>query len=235
MQYKIIDLKNPTSMDMDMDMDMIGRVQEHYNDICKSVSKTRSIKKVGMFGSVKTWQQMEDAVPVLPIAPLNRMLPDYDEVYSSMNNILVVCLDDDQIIGFLGGVTDALELLEKFFNHRALSSYDQVKYTNIYNYIAGEDKNPGMSWIEIICVHPEGRGKGVSKALIDNFISYSKKHRGTADGLVVGLDIVGTVKGGINTGLKKVYQGLGFDFDMPSNKGEVYTMFNGSQFAGMLV
>ena len=96
------------------------------------------------------------------------------------------------------------------------------------------DDGMPMSWIEIICVHPDGRGSGVSGTLINKFIEHSKAIS-KSNQLVLGLDIVGTSDGGINLGLRKIYEQLCFKFDMPGNKGQTPMMFHGAQFAGKMV
>lgn len=219
MIYKIIKLANPGD-----DKHYIDDVQKQYNTICKSVKSTRILKRVGISG----WQEGEDNVCSLPSGPLLRLLSG-DPVYASSDNVLVICVDDnDHILGFLGGITNAITILDKYYDTNALSPYDRVKYISVYNHMSTKS-NMDMAWIEILCVHPNARNIGVANRLIETFSAYVKE---TAD--IIGLDIVGTLNGGINLGLQRVYESYGFDFSMPSNKGDIFIMFNGAQFAGKL-
>jgi len=228
MEYRII---NMDTTDPD-EQKIIKDVDNQYNNICRQVKNTKALKKI-MFTA--DWQQVEDGVFALAKEPLDRIRASSEHpVYSTLNNTLVVCLDGAQILGFLGGIVNAYDILTEHYEDPKLSSYDRTKYGNVYSYLV-PDTAPEipMSWIEIICVHPEGRGRNIAQTLIERFIAYSKQSQ-HADAIVVGLDIVGTVKGGINLGLKGVYERLGFDFSMPENRGDIPLMFSGAQFAGKI-
>jgi hypothetical protein len=231
MEYKVIDVKTNDATEKRI----LEEIDVQYNDICKSVKGTRSLKRV-MFSNPVAWQETDSRAAALDKAPLLRMTPTMEhDVYSKLDNVVVVCMKGDKIIGFLGGVVNAFDILVKHYENRHLESYDRMKYGNVYSYlVANGSVEPPMSWIEIICVHPEGRGNGISVGLIDTFIAHSKSTQKTSD-LVVGLDIVGTLDNGINLGLKKIYEGLGFDFGMEGNRGDVPMMFSGAQFAGKRV
>jgi GNAT superfamily N-acetyltransferase len=229
MEYRII--KMDTS-DPD-EQRIVKEVDGQYNDICHQVKKTKALKKI-MFTT--EWQQVEDSVFALAKEPLDRMRTESEHpVYSDLDNTLVVCMDGERILGFLGGVINAYDILTKHYEDPKLSSYDRTKYGSVYSYLVS-DTAPEipMSWIEIICVHPEGRGQNIAQTLIERFISYSKQSQ-QSDMIVVGLDIVGTVKGGINLALRGIYEGFGFDFSMPDNRGDIPLMFSGAQFAGKIV
>lgn len=229
MEYRIIkmDTTNPDEQKILMEVD------GQYNDICRQVKATKALKKI-MFTT--EWQQLEDSVFALAKEPLDRMRAESAHpIYSNIDNALVVCMDGERIVGFLGGVINAYDILNMYYEDPKLSSYDRTKYSSVYSYLVPETAPEiPMSWIEIICVHPEGRGHNIAQTLIERFISYSKQSQ-HSDTIVVGLDIVGTVKGGINLGLKGVYEGFGFDFSMPENRGDIPLMFGGAQFAGKTV
>lgn len=229
MEYRIVKMD---TIDPD-ELKIIKEVDSQYNDICRKVKNTKALKKI-MFTT--EWQQVEDSVFPLAKEPLDRMRTQSEHsVYSNLNNTLVVCIDGERILGFLGGVINAYDILTEHYEDPKLSSYDRTKYGSVYSYLVS-DTAPEipMSWIEIICVHPEGRGNNIAQTLIERFISYSKESQ-HSDKIVVGLDIVGTVKRGINLGLKGVYEGFGFDFSMPENRGDIPLMFSGAQFAGKIV
>lgn len=225
MKYKIIDLKTPGKDEI-----YVKRVLDQYQDICKSVPVTRSLKKIRVFGA--QMQELDGNVSSLNKKPLARLYPVGIGPYAVSNNIIVICLDaKDTIMGFLAGVVDVTKLMahDDYYSgpdHRdqQLNSYDRNKYNALYDYFVPEGP---MAWIEIICVQEAGRGKGIAKQLIDEFIDYSAQ----GEEIVIGLDIAGTVEGGINLGLKKIYEGLGFEFPVIENKN-FYRMFGGSQIAG---
>ena len=229
MEYKIIKM-NTSDLD---ELKILTDVNNQYNDICKSVGKTRALKSTSMFKPL--WEPIEDVVSALSYTPIYRMKPESEhEVYSTVNNVVAVCINEKgELLGFLGGVVNVYDILINYDSSPALDTYDRTKYKSIYAHLVPFDDTapPPISWIEIICVHPESRGKGVTIELINMFISHCKVEE-KSDDLVVGLDIVGTLKGGINCGLKKVYQKLGFDFSMPDNMSIIPQMFNGAQFAG---
>ena len=227
LEFKVIDL---SSQDSD-DINYIERVEEQYTDICRSVHKTRALRKKGLFSM--EMQEIEGTVPGLSMKPLTRMMDD-ESVYNKTKNIVILCLDhQDRILGFLGGIINIMPLFDDEEAYNKLETYDRVKYTNIYNhFIAPEedDKNIPMSWTEIICVLPEARGQRVAEKLMDQLTTHALKTE-QKDEILTGLDIVGTLERGINLGLKTVYEKMGYVFPEDLNK-EALTMFEGAQFAG---
>jgi len=236
--YVVVELNN--SNRTDEESVLIERVAQQYNTICHYIKPVKTNKKVGMFGASK-WQQGEGVPPVLSYKPLGRMIKDNelaDEAYSHSDNILIVDMDDgDKIRGFIGGVTNALDILEEFYNKPALSSYDQSKYVNVFNHFVQEGQDMPMSWIEIICVHPDNRKQQIATGLIEKFKEICFRRNKTKT-LLLGLDIVGVGignGGSINSELKEKYESMGFDFSMPFNVRDGYLMFSGAQFAGQII
>jgi GNAT superfamily N-acetyltransferase len=236
LDYQVISLKT-TDKDEQQILDQVDR---QYNDICKSVAKTRTLKSTGGVFKIKWEQEQEqDGVAALAREPLSRMKPDSEhEVYSKMNNVVVVCLrqvgsePEPELVGFLGGVVNVYAIMEQ--DSAALESYDRMKYNIIYTHLVPKDDAapPPISWIEVICVHPIGRGIGVARRLMNAFIEHCKTEE-KSDDLLLGLDIVGTLNGGINLGLKDIYEyEYDFDFGAAENSVSVPTMFRGAQFAG---
>jgi GNAT superfamily N-acetyltransferase len=228
-KYLLIDLdtENPD------ERKYIDQTIQQYATICKSVTSTPSLKRMTPFSSKLT--QTTGTVSPLAFEPLRRLLPEHDTIYQETRRVLIVCVDKtDSVVGFLGGSVDALPILDKYGDTPRMDSYDRVKYINVYSQFGPqEDTEPDipLSWVEILCVAPSGRGQNLPKQLITKFIEYCKSVTGEKE-LVLGVDVAGTVENGINLGLVRNYEKLEFKFDMDWNLSDVYTMFMGAQFGG---
>ena len=200
-----------------------------YVEICRYQNKVKARKKE-MFGP---WNDIEDDVSPLNPEALQRLLPDGSELYNQTERVLIVCQDGDALVGFLGGVLNVAGIVDD----PSLSSYDNTKYNITYDsFMGSKEDGIGLAWTEILCVRPgSGRGQGVGAQLIAEFERVARSYHleqnpGLQYGLF-GLDIVGTSSNGINEGLKSYYTKLGYDFDHPSNMGDIPLMFKGAQFA----
>mgnify|MGYP001398155686 CR=1 FL=1 len=234
-KYLILDLdtKNPD------DRKYIDQTISDYATICKSVTSTPSLKRTSPFNPKLT--PTTGTVSPLAFEPLRRLLPEYNTIYQETRRVLIVCVDEtDNVVGFLGGNINALPILDKYGETPQMDSYDRVKYINVYSEFGPQDDvepDIPLSWVEILCIAPNGRGKKLPEQLITMFIAHCKSVTGEKE-LVLGVDVAGTVEGGINLGLVRNYEKLGFKFDMFKTLGynwnlsDVYTMFMGAQFGG---
>ena len=221
------DTKNPA------ERKYIDQTISQYSTICKSKTSTPMLKRVDLFSSKLT--KTTGTVVPLAFEPLRRLLPEHNTIYQEGRRVLVVCVDKtDDVVGFLAGNVNVLPILDKYANDPRMDSYDHVKYINVYSEFGPqEDAEPDipLSWVEILCITPDSRGQNLSDKLITLFVDYCKSITGEKE-LVLGVDVVGTNENGINLGLVKNYEKLGFKFDMWWNLSDVYTMFMGAQFGG---
>ena len=228
-KYLLIDFdtKNPA------ERKYIDQTISQYSIICKSKTSTPMLKRVDLFSS-KLAKATGTVVP-LAFEPLRRLLPEHNTIYQEGRRVLVVCVDKtDDVVGFLAGNVNTLPILDKYADGPRMDSYDRVKYINVYSEFGPqEDTEPDipLSWVEILCIAPDSRGQNLSDKLITLFVDYCKSITGEKE-LVLGIDVVGTNENGINLGLVKNYEKLGFKFDMWWNLSDVYTMFMGAQFGG---
>ena len=226
MEFTVIELKDIS------DNQHIKDVLEQYDELCQYQGLVKSSKRKGLFGATK-WQEIEDTVPKLNPMALDRLLPDKNKLYDTTERLLIVCTEGEAICGFIGGVVDVTSIMHSSIAD-GLSSYDSSKYNDIYSSFEGaEETNIPMSWIEILCVSPKNRSRGIGKMLIEYYQEEIKNRHLMAQPDVpyglIGLDIVGTESGGINISLKKYYEDQGFDFSSESNMQA--RMFHGAQFA----
>ena len=219
------DTKNPD------ERKYIDQTISQYAIICKSTTSTPMLKRVDLFSSKLT--KTTGTVVPLAFEPLRRLLPEHDTIYKESKRVLVVCVDKtDDVVGFLGGTVDVLPVLDKYANDPRMDSYDRVKYINVYSEFGPQEETEPdipLSWVEILCISPSSRGKNLSNKLITLFVDYCKSITGEKE-VILGVDVAGTKENGINLGLVKNYEKLGFKFDMSWNLSDVYTMFLGAQF-----
>jgi GNAT superfamily N-acetyltransferase len=205
----------------------LTKVLRQFTTSCVYKEQTKALVRKDAFSAL---EQGTDGVAPLSYIALSRLFPESDDVYNATERLFIISMTDDGTVnGFIGGILDATPIID----HRRLSFYDSVKYNTVFEEFGDVKKQKiPVSWVEIICVAPTSRGKGLSKALIQAFerlcLAKYQKERSELEYAFIGIDISGTEKGGINLGLKTLYQNLGFDFGTKTNLN--VAEFRGAQF-----
>lgn len=198
---------------------LLKQLVTHFQSVCHYDQKVMAKAKPDPFSS--KWQDVEHSVKGPGYVALTRLFNDTTYT-DNTHRVFIIQHSEGQIQGFIAGVIDVLPLVD----HRLLKSYDNMKYKLVYDQMDTTDIS--VSWIEILCVHPDIRGKELGKKLITAFEEVCKSRFQGRDGFV-GIDLSGTEEQGINVPLKKHYEKLGYDFDMPTAR---YLNMNPSTFGG---
>jgi len=156
----------------------------------------------------------EDTISYIPKTALSRLL---DDDTSNLFNTI------DRYLFFMEeGFLIATFNVEQLINNSNLDSYDNMKYNTLYSSypdsFINTKPNPNIPliWIELICVDPKYRKKGITKLLLNNLekkITDIYKDNTNVEYVILGLDIAGTTNGWRNKNLRDVYSKLGFNFE----------------------
>lgn len=190
----------------------------------------------------KEWQETEDDPSALSYIALSRLFPGADPVYTETERVFITAIQDEKPIGFIAGVLNA----QSIHNHVKLESYDNVKYgTVVDEFSIVREHGLPLAWIEILCVSPDSRKKGIVNELIGKFEEIAKEYavhtipdlegakKADAGYVFVGIDTSGTKSGGINVKLKTLYERHGYDFG--SDVNQELLAFGGAQFGSKFV
>lgn len=197
-----------------LDNRLIRDALARYDDLCAHQMIVSGLK----FGKEEK-DAGTDVTDVITNEPLTRIITHEDNpIISETDRVLCLYMVDGRICGLIGGILNA----DSIRQHPGAPEFDQYKY--------GLVDGP-LAWLEILCISPQCRGKGVGKILIDTFISIVSNYRASHDpGEIsgsVGLDIIGTLNGYTNDNLRQFYERHDFTF---LHVCEAAKLFNGAQF-----
>jgi len=168
-----------------------------------------------------------DTIYPIPIYALTRYFPNYVEKPYSLIDRLFISQGDE---GFMMVNLNVQTIIKPSYYYGE-NLYDYSKYMSIYqgfekydeyNPIYNDDgdeidedpfpnKSTILTWIEILCVSPNSRGKNVGYQLLKALEEYLISNFDD-DKIVIGLDVVGTKNRFQNLDLRNYYTKLGFKF-----------------------
>ena len=211
MNVTVLTLKKNTFIDQKL-QDKLSIILKNFATTCSTPTKHSStIYQKKNF--LQPESPSEDTTSQIPKSALSRLLNDTSTPF----NII------DKYIFFMEeGFLIATFNVEQLINNSDLDSYDNMKYNTLYSSypdsFINRKPNPNIPlvWIELICVDPKYRKKGVTKLLLNSLekkINDIYKDNSNVEYVVLGLDIAGTTNGWRNKNLRDIYSKLGFNFE----------------------
>ena len=212
MNATVLTLKKNTSIDKTL-KNKLAIILKNFATVCSIPTKNfATIPQKKSF--LLPESPSEDTISQIPKIALSRLL---DDDTSNPFNII------DRYLFFMEeGFLISTFSVELLINNRKLDSYDNMKYNTLYssypNSFINKLPNPNIPlvWIELICVNPKYRKKGITKQLLNNLekkITDTYKDNTNVEYVILGLDIAGTTNGWRNKNLRDIYSKLGFNFE----------------------
>ena len=209
-----LNLKKNTFIDKIL-QDKLSIILKNFTTICSTPTKNSStIYQKKSF--LQPESPLEDTISQIPKSALSRLL---DETSTPFHTI------DKHLFFMEEGFLIATFNVEQLINNSNLDSYDNMKYNTLYSSypdsFINTKPNPNIPliWIELICVDPKYRKKGITKLLLNNLekkITDIYKDNTNVEYVILGLDIAGTTNGWRNKNLRDMYSKLGFKFENDS-------------------
>lgn len=232
------------------DKDILIKIIENLENTC-DFSKERRYKVENNLSFLS--KNKEDTDTLVPFSSdvFTKFIPEISELNfpsiflkhnSPYNDVKrLICYVED---GFLISTIDLLPIAlnDSFFD---MYRYDMMKYNELVSPPEADDKTSAdvhepqldymIAWLELSCVNPSKRGKGLFdkllKHLIEHLIAHCNKNYPNYSMVILGIDISGTKNNKKNLSLKEYYIKKGFIFE-PS---EFHFMTQGSQVGYMII